>query len=437
MLDRLPIPPTIRVPMKSGAFLRWTVRASRTLPALIAVSLVSGCSTTNPAAPVIPLPPLSAVVVTPATDTLQVGQNAQFNAAALDTLGALVGSASFSWSATNSAVATVSSTGRVAGVGEGVTLIIAEAGGKRDTAIVSVYTRSGWYTQTSNTSSNLNGVFFHTDGRTGWAVGDGGRVVKTSDAGKTWATQTSNTAFNLQSVWFTSATEGWAVGNNATVLHTLNGGNSWTPVSPGASENLQDVIFATRDTGWAVGSSGAVLRTFDRGGTWTRLHPTASTLHSVAFSGTRDGWAVGDAGVIIGTHDRGLTWFVVQPSLTAQSLHGVWRRSSTLAWAVGGLGVAPRTIVTTDSTAWELQNAGSTLTLEDVNYPTDAIGYIVGLNSGGSGAVLRTDDGGLSWEPQTANTQFHLNSVFFTDALHGWAVGNSGAIIHTARGGKP
>jgi len=186
-----------------------------------------------------------------------------------------------------------------------------------------------------------------------------------------------------------------------------------------------------------VGSNGVVLGTFDRGASWTRLHPTASTLHSVAFSGTRDGWAVGDGGVIVGTHDRGLTWFVVQPSLTSQSLRGVWRRSPTQAWAVGTLGVAPRTTVTTDSTAWELQNAGATYTLEDVNYPADAIGYTVGLNTGGSGVVLRTDDAGLTWEPQTANTQFRLNSVFFTDPLHGWAVGNSGAIIHTARGGKP
>ena len=423
--------------MNPGAFPRWTARASRALIALIAVSLVSGCST-NPVTPVVPLPPLSAVVVTPATDTLQVGQNAQFNAAALDTLGALVGNASFTWTTTNSAVATVNATGRVTGISEGVALIMAEAGAKRDTAIVSVYTQAGWYTQTSNTSSHLNGVFFQQDGRTGWAVGDGGRIVKTSDAGKTWAVQTSNAAFNLQSVWFTTMTEGWVVGNNATILHTLNGGNSWTLVFPGASENLQDVVFATRDTGWAVGSSGAVLRTFDRGGTWTRVHPTASTLHSVAFSGTRDGWAVGDAGVIIGTHDRGLTWFVVQPSLTAQSLRGLWRRSLTLAWAVGGLGVAPRTTITPpDTTVWELQNAGATLSLEDVNYPTDLIGYIVGFNSGGSGAVLRTDDGGLTWESQTANTQFHLNSVFFTDPLHGWAVGNSGAIIHTARGGQP
>jgi photosystem II stability/assembly factor-like uncharacterized protein len=407
------------------------------LSALIAVSLVSGCSTNNPVTPVIPLPPLSAVVVTPPTDTVQVGQNSQFSAAALDTLGALVGNASFSWSTTSPTVATVNQTGRVTGVSEGVAQIIAEAGGKRDTAIVSVYTQSGWYTQISNTSSNLNGVFFQPDGRTGWAVGDGGRIVKTSDAGNTWAIQTSNTSFNLQSVWFTSATEGWVVGNNATVLHTLNGGTLWSLVFPGASENLQDVTFATRDTGWAVGSSGVVLGTFDRGANWSRLHPTASTLHGVSFSGTRDGWAVGDAGVIVGTHDRGLSWYVVQPSLTAQSLRGVWRRSSTLAWAVGGLGVTPRTVATPDSALWELQNAGSTLTLEDVNYPTNAIGYVVGVNSGGSGTVLRTDDGGLTWEVQNANTQFHLNGVFFTDPLHGWAVGNSGAIIHTARGGLP
>jgi photosystem II stability/assembly factor-like uncharacterized protein len=237
-------------------------------------------------------------------------------------------------------------------------------------------------------------------------------------------------------VWFTSATEGWAVGGNGTILKTVNGGQSWSRLTNvGVGDALMDVCFATPDTGWVVGGSGLILRTFDRGASWQALRlPTAFILTWVSFSGTADGWAVGGGGVIAGTHDRGLTWFIV-PSITTQGLEAVWRRSGLAAWAVGGQGVAPRTIVTPDSTAWELRNAGATRQLAGVHFPTDAIGYAVGFDASLGGAVLRSDDGGASWQAQASHTSVRLNDVFFVDELRGWAVGDAGIIIHTARGG--
>jgi photosystem II stability/assembly factor-like uncharacterized protein len=57
----------------------------------------------------------------------------------------------------------------------------------------------------------------------------------------------------------------------------------------------------------------------------------------------------------------------------------------------------------------------------------------VGYN--GTGAIVRTDDGGVNWTPQVANTSFRLKSVFFLDDYRGWAVGTSGVVIHTTTGG--
>ena len=42
---------------------------------------------------------------------------------------------------------------------------------------------------------------------------------------------------------------------------------------------------------------------------------------------------------------------------------------------------------------------------------------------------------GATWIPQTPRSQYALNDVYFVDRQHGWAVGNSGVIRHTARGG--
>jgi photosystem II stability/assembly factor-like uncharacterized protein len=113
----------------------------------------------------------------------------------------------------------------------------------------------------------------------------------------------------------------------------------------------------------------------------------------------------------------------------------VWRRSESLAWTAGDQGVVPRTRAFVDSTAWELENAGASNQLEGVCFPNDLIGYVVGYRD--VGAVLRTDDGGTTWQTQIANTQFRLNAVFFVDDRRGWAVGDNGTIIHTGTGGLP
>ncbi len=401
---------------------------------LLGLAPLAGCDCTS-TLPVVPspLPPLSAVVVSPASDTLRVGESRQFTAVAYDTLGQPVGGAVFAWTSGDPGVFTVTKAGRVTGVGDGLALLVVEAGGLRDSAAVSVYPDTGWFTQTSNTARTLNGVFFLADGRQGWAVGNAGVIIHTTDAGNTWAAQGSGTSATLNGVWFSGPTAGSAVGSSGTVLRTLDGGRVWTRQTLPSGENLMDVCFANPDTGWAVGSSGVVLRTANGGASWTKINLTGSVLHSVAFAGTQDGWAVGALGLIYGTHDAGASWFRVQPAITDQSLKAVWRRSVAGAWAVGDLGVAPRTIVTPDSVAWELRNAGGANQLEGVHYPTDLVGYAVGYS--GAGAILRTDDGGVGWQAQASHTSRRLNDVFFVDALRGWAVGEGGTIVHTARGG--
>ncbi len=411
-------------------------RPSRPFLALgLFVVVAAGCET----APLAPSVPVSAIVVSPALDTLDVGGSAQFTAVAYDTSGNPAAGVAVTWTSGDARIFTVSGLGKVQGVGEGTAPLIAAAGGAADTAWVTVLPGGGWFVQASSTTADLNGVFFLPDGRTGWAVGAGGAIVRTTDAGTTWSRQASGTSYTLNGVWFTGATEGWAVGQGGTVVRTTNGGATWTRLTNiGQGEALMDVHFATPDTGWVVGASGLVLRTFDRGGSWQAFRvPTTSTLNSVSFADPRDGWAVGNGGVIAGTHDRGVTWFVLVPSITVQPLKAVWRRSESLGFAVGAQGVTPRTVATPDSTTWELRNAGSSRQLEGVHYPADLIGYAVGSDATLGGAVLRTDDGGLTWEAQASRTSFRLNDVFFVDALRGWAVGQGGTIVHTARGGKP
>ena len=402
---------------------------------IAALAPIAGCDCDSvlPVTPVI-LPPLSAVVVTPASDTVRVGETVQFSAVAFDTLGQPVTGVGFVWTSGNPGVFTVNQVGRVTGQAEGLDTVFAQAGGRTGSAVVFVYRDDGWVNQTSSTSRDLNGVFFLADGQAGWAVGSAGAIIRTTNAGEDWSTQPSGTSFNLNAVWFTSPTVGWAVGNLGTVMKSTNAGATWTRLNLGVGENLMDVWFANPDTGFAVGSAGAVLRTVDGGDSWQKTSLTSTVLQSVSFANAREGWAVGDGGKIYGTVDAGVGWTQVTPAVTSTSLQAVWRRRAEAAWAVGDQGVAPRTVGTPAAYGWELRNAGAINQLSGVCFPDDLIGYAAGVS--GAGTILRTDDGGVSWQAQAAHASRPLNDIFFVDTMRGWAVGDGGIIVHTARGGN-
>lgn len=403
---------------------------------LAALAPFGGCSSATRVVVPNPLPPLSAVVLSPDTDTLLVGENRQFTAVALDTLGQPVPGAGFEWTSGDPGVFTVNPSGRVTAVGDGVAWLYAQAGGYRDSSSVFVYPGSGWRVQTSNTNRNLNGVFFLPDGREGWAVGEAGTIMHSSDAGATWANQTSQTSAILNAVFFADPDTGWAVGNLGTVLRTGNRGGTWTRLNLGIGENLTDVYFANRDSGCVVGSSGAVLRTVNGGNTWTKQNITGPTLRGVAFADGRRGWAVGDNGEIFGTSDAGLVWTRVQPAITGLTLRGVSHRTIAYAWAAGTQGSTPRTADVGGVGVWSYFNAGAQNDLEDVHFPSDIlVGYAVGFNM--SGLILKSEDGGLTWTRQASNTSRRLTDVHFVDRLRGWAVGDAGTIVHTSVGGLP
>ncbi|MBV9958397.1 MAG: VCBS repeat-containing protein, partial [Acidobacteria bacterium] len=81
--------------------------------------------------------------------------------------------------------------------------------------------------------------------------------------------------------------------------------------------------------------------------------------------------------------------------------------------------------------SWQKQATFPTgQTLEDVQM----ISANEGWAAGGYGVILHTVDGGITWERQASGTYQSLNTVYFKDALHGWASGN--VDVYTDDGGR-
>src|SRR5512146_2442576 len=68
-----------------------------------------------------------------------------------------------------------------------------------------------------------------------------------------WVRKPSPTTNLLTRCCFVDTLQGWAVGDSGTIIHTSNGGESWVfQNSTAATSFINDVFFVNQNTGWAV-----------------------------------------------------------------------------------------------------------------------------------------------------------------------------------------
>jgi len=98
---------------------------------------------------------------------------------------------------------------------------------------------------------------------TGWVVGTGGNIFKTTDGGTSWNSQTSNTSASLQSVVFSDEDHGVAVGNSGVIIKTTNGGTTWTRSTDVTDQPLMSTLLLNEYTTIAVGQGGVILKSYN------------------------------------------------------------------------------------------------------------------------------------------------------------------------------
>jgi len=285
---------------------------------------------------------------------------------------------------------------------------------------------ANWSEQSSGTTEYLYSVHF-TDPNTGYAVGNSGIILKTINAGITWTSQISGTGQSLISVYFSDSNTGYAVGTSGVVLKTINAGINWTSQTSGTSAHLCSVYFSDSNTGYAVGSSGIILKTTNSGATWTsQTSGTSEYLYSVHFTDPNTGYAVGDYGTILKTTNGGTTW-APQVSGSTNMLRSIVFSDLNTGYAVGSGAI----IKTTDAgTSWTSQSAGLSNSLSSISFAGTNTLYSVG----GSGLILKTSDNGTNWIDLSICRI--LRSVYFTDANTGYSVGDHGQILKTIDAGS-
>lgn len=162
----------------------------------------------------------------------------------------------------------------------------------------------------------------------------------------------------------------------------------------------------------AVGERGIVLLSDDSGKSWRQAQvPVSVSLTAVQFVSAEQGWAVGHMGVVLHSTDGGETWVKQLDGIEAAQLV---------------LGLAQKSADTQRlSDAERLVADGPDKPFLDLYFSDPRNGYVVGAY----GLILRTADGGQSWQPwmQQLDNPEGLN-------LYGIRAAGSGLFIVGERG---
>ena len=250
---------------------------------------------------------------------------------------------------------------------------------------------------------------------------------------------------------------GWVAGNSlgdgyGVILHTTDGGKHW--VRQGSPGEIPDVDLATVSAidacnAWVVGAPsdgfGVILRTEDGGRSWVRQGDTSQIpdveVYAISAVNKQIAWAAGEYSLILQTKDGGRTWTRQAQDLSPHySLQGVYASDASHVWVVGQDPECPNDIC---SIILHSTNGGKTWERQTYEYKPDGLGgYLLtvhGLNARtawtvGNGTVLRTTDGGETWQnkhPYGIGGMFDWNGVFAVNKNTVWvARDNDGVFMY-------
>ena len=346
-----------------------------------------------------------------------------------------------------------------------------------------LYTDDGgnsWETQLSNPNESLWSVFF-IDDQEGWACG-WSEIYHTEDAGENWELQDAPYFMgDLMDVFFINHDTGWIVGSYKIVLKTTDGGENWIKIQNSliGAKCSRRVTFFDHLHGCAVGENwnnfdeGYAMITADGGLTWTETTPSnCDFLTDVEYYNSMCIWACGWDGSLFRSLDGGQSWYseyfgsdcfdaihffdkdrgiLLEGSNVHLSFDGgdSWdscvsieenfhHYSTMMSWddnkvvAVGSDGIISRTM--DGGSNWEQLHQGARVYFGEIGFFDTFNGYGIG-SIGGHPDLLRTYDGGYTWEYDSLISHGPFSNLFMNGQMAYLLNHDSSLLMKTLDGG--
>ncbi len=315
--------------------------------------------------------------------------------------------------------------------------------GDRGTAMKTTDGGEHWKPLPLGVTADIKAIQFVTS-LVGYLGGGGGTLLKTKDGGETWARLDSRYPSDIEAISFLDEDHGYAGAHGGRILKTENGGQTWTWLSPTLpDEYITSMHFIDENTGIVTGQTytanrvSSVYQTEDGGKSWKSWEPSGnrivgqSAFHCLHFPSPDTGYAAGDFDSVYQTLDSGKTWHAT--GALKGGIFSTWFLNGSQGFAIGAGDSAIS--VSGWSRFSRTEDGGKTWNSVVVSrgasnslcFAGPAIAYLVGT----SGSILKSIDGGLSWQPKSLGFMWTLQSLSFPTATTGYAASWTDTLLKT------
>lgn len=287
------------------------------------------------------------------------------------------------------------------------------------------------------TDATFSDIAFTDNPDRGWLVGSQATLLETTDGGDTWQERTLD--LGDEKVTFTAVSfngqEGWIVGKPSILLHTDDGGQTWSriPLSPKLPGSPYGIVALGPKSAEMVTDLGAIYKTSDRGRTWQALVEGAV---GVARTITRS-----EDGEYVAVSARGNFYSTWEPGQSEWTPHN---RNSSRRLQKMGYGKDGRLWLLARGGQVQFNDLEEDLEEEDwgeVQYPEPSTSWgLLDLAyrtpkeiwlAGGSANLLRSTDGGKTWEKdrEIEGVPSNLYKILFLAPDQGYILGQRGVLL--------
>jgi len=292
-----------------------------------------------------------------------------------------------------------------------------------------------WSWQHPNPQGNNILKFSFINASTGWAAGDKGALIKTTNGGSNWTSQYVNTSLNINEVHFPDSLFGFC-GSGSDLFTTTTSGQTWTIKYRFPNLVISALYMIDRDSGVIALTNGSgsskVYKTINKGALWNLiLNSTAGDVSDIHILPSGNGILAGSNGLAMKTTDYGNSW----TSLSLGSSDDVVdvsmpTNNDIFLAAANAIYISSNGGTSFSSIANPGQGNGvSLLSLDFGN-------NLKGVAGCGFGNVYSTIDGGINWTPYTSNVWFNVNAVYANSGANYFIGGSEGSIEKTANTGS-
>jgi photosystem II stability/assembly factor-like uncharacterized protein len=267
----------------------------------------------------------------------------------------------------------------------------------------------------------------------GYAAGNWGAFIKTSNYGQTWQSQSDLGEGDIFCGDHVSDNAAYMMGK-LNIHKSSNGGSSWTVIKNAIQGGgITAMQFSSDTQGTAVSVAGGgtfyggIAQTSDGGKLWNiRQSATSGGWYAVDFPTSQVGYVLGTTN-LGKTTNGGQTWtYSTTPTLTATCLEFLDAQTGF----AGGLGGASNICKTTNGGA--SFTCGTNIGASDIHFIDNERGIAVRNIQSGGDTYYKTFDGGNTWEYH--NGVIGSRIYFYNDSLG--FVGSYSGIYRTVNAGE-